>query len=433
MIRIAFVSLVTLSSLARAQLGGDCLSQRFHPDFQPRSLEFGVDVEINGEHLIVVDRFGGADIYTYRRDAATGAWVLNQKVPGGSGGDAVLDGDRLLTADLSVDPRGGARLYEFDGSRWNESAVLAAPPDAEPGTGEYVAMAGPHAAVGNGGEDVHIFFEREGVWEYVETILSPDSPTVRSDFGEALEADRRFLFVGAPIEEIFGGNNGAVYVYEWSTDGRVTLRQKMIAEPAALGPLLGASISVDGDRLAIGAWGRRVGEACEGAVFEYQFDGERWVLVDTILDPNPGRAHYFGWDVTLRGRLMAVGARGVNSAYLYQRDRAGGWRQAARVRLEGIFGFDYAESVALNGDQQVVGGSEATVMGEDQGVADVLDLDCLLCAPDLDLDGVLTIFDFLTFQNLFDAGEAAADFDGDGELTIFDFLAFQNAFDAGCE
>jgi hypothetical protein len=25
-----------------------------------------------------------------------------------------------------------------------------------------------------------------------------------------------------------------------------------------------------------------------------------------------------------------------------------------------------------------------------------------------------------------------ADLDGDGELTIFDFLAFQNAFDAGC-
>jgi len=25
-----------------------------------------------------------------------------------------------------------------------------------------------------------------------------------------------------------------------------------------------------------------------------------------------------------------------------------------------------------------------------------------------------------------------ADFDGDGDFTIFDFLAFQNAFDAGC-
>ncbi|MEQ8843877.1 MAG: GC-type dockerin domain-anchored protein [Phycisphaerales bacterium] len=54
------------------------------------------------------------------------------------------------------------------------------------------------------------------------------------------------------------------------------------------------------------------------------------------------------------------------------------------------------------------------------------------CRVDLDGDGELTIFDFLAYQNLFDAGDPAADFDGDGDLTIFDFLAFQNEFDAGC-
>jgi hypothetical protein len=54
------------------------------------------------------------------------------------------------------------------------------------------------------------------------------------------------------------------------------------------------------------------------------------------------------------------------------------------------------------------------------------------CRADLDGDGSLTIFDFLSFQNLFDAGDPQADFDGDGSLTIFDFLAFQNEFDAGC-
>ncbi len=53
------------------------------------------------------------------------------------------------------------------------------------------------------------------------------------------------------------------------------------------------------------------------------------------------------------------------------------------------------------------------------------------CVADLDGDGSLTIFDFLAFQSLFDAGDLGADFDGDGSLTIFDFLAFQNAFDAG--
>ena len=54
------------------------------------------------------------------------------------------------------------------------------------------------------------------------------------------------------------------------------------------------------------------------------------------------------------------------------------------------------------------------------------------CPADIDASGELDIFDFLEFQNLFDAGDLAADFDGDGELTIFDFLAFQNAFDSGC-
>jgi hypothetical protein len=55
------------------------------------------------------------------------------------------------------------------------------------------------------------------------------------------------------------------------------------------------------------------------------------------------------------------------------------------------------------------------------------------CRADFDGDGALTLFDFLAFQNAFDAGDPLADFDGDGELTIFDFLAFQNAFDAGCQ
>lgn len=54
------------------------------------------------------------------------------------------------------------------------------------------------------------------------------------------------------------------------------------------------------------------------------------------------------------------------------------------------------------------------------------------CRPDLDGDGVLSLFDFLAFQNLFDTGDLQADFDGDGSLTLFDFLAFQNEFDAGC-
>ncbi|MEO1007783.1 MAG: GC-type dockerin domain-anchored protein [Planctomycetota bacterium] len=59
-------------------------------------------------------------------------------------------------------------------------------------------------------------------------------------------------------------------------------------------------------------------------------------------------------------------------------------------------------------------------------------LACGDCRADIDGDGDLTVFDFLAFQNLFNAGDLAADFDGDGALTIFDFLMFQSEFDAGC-
>jgi hypothetical protein len=74
---------------------------------------------------------------------------------------------------------------------------------------------------------------------------------------------------------------------------------------------------------------------------------------------------------------------------------------------------------------EIAVGAEADVNGD--GIPDSCQ-----CLADLDGDGSLTLFDFLVFQNLFDAGDPAADFDGDGSLTLFDFLAFQNLFDAGC-
>jgi hypothetical protein len=55
-----------------------------------------------------------------------------------------------------------------------------------------------------------------------------------------------------------------------------------------------------------------------------------------------------------------------------------------------------------------------------------------VCRADIDEDDELTVFDFLLFQNLFDAGDMLADFDDDEELTLFDFLAFQSLFVAGC-
>ncbi len=424
-------------ALTLAQPSVDCLSQRFWPDFEPRSLEFGVDVAISGEHLIVVDRFSEALVYTYRKDPSTGQWVFNHTVPGGSGGDVVLDGDRFITGDARVPPAGGARIYEFDGQRWNELAEWAAGPDRSSPWGEHVALAGGHAAVGNAGEDVLIFREIDGEWQFVEEIVSPDSEFERSDFGDALAMDERFLIVGAPGEDITGNQNGAIYVYEWGPDGRPLLVQKLIPEPADVGPRLGTSLAVQGNTLLAG--GRSFDDAAAdnvGAAYIYGLASGEWTLEQQLVPVPLSPGAQFGWDVSLDRDVIAVGALsefsggdGEGTAHLFRKAAGGGWHHQTSVTVYGARGVNYAESVNLGGGQLVVGGSE---VGSPGGVADVYDLDCLLCRVDLDADGALTIFDFLTYLNLFQDGDAQADFDGDGELTIFDFLAFQDAFQAGC-
>jgi len=54
------------------------------------------------------------------------------------------------------------------------------------------------------------------------------------------------------------------------------------------------------------------------------------------------------------------------------------------------------------------------------------------CGADCDGDGSLTIFDYLCFQNAFNAGDPDADCDGDGEVTAADFACFQSRFMSGC-
>jgi hypothetical protein len=54
------------------------------------------------------------------------------------------------------------------------------------------------------------------------------------------------------------------------------------------------------------------------------------------------------------------------------------------------------------------------------------------CNADVNDDATLNILDFVTFQTLFQAGDAAADANHDGILNILDFVAFQQLFQSGC-
>lgn len=54
------------------------------------------------------------------------------------------------------------------------------------------------------------------------------------------------------------------------------------------------------------------------------------------------------------------------------------------------------------------------------------------CRADMDRDGEITIFDWLTFSTAWEAREPLADVDGDGDYSLLDYLVYQAMFHYGC-
>ncbi|MEQ8943434.1 MAG: GC-type dockerin domain-anchored protein [Phycisphaerales bacterium] len=186
-----------------------------------------------------------------------------------------------------------------------------------------------------------------------------------------------------------------------------------------------------------GKFDRPGGGSAEQLINIARWDGTRWSAVGAGVP---------GWSPTLRTvQTMAVHDRG-GGALLY----VGGYFDAIETGPannlatwdgqrwaavgDGLDNavFELAVFDAGDGPELIAGGSFMEIDGVTVNFIARLD-GCLGdCRADVFPDGVLNLFDFLVFQNLFDAGELAADFDGDGRLTIFDFLVFQNEFAAGC-
>lgn len=160
------------------------------------------------------------------------------------------------------------------------------------------------------------------------------------------------------------------------------------------------------------------------------WDGDRWIS----LDPGPAQRSFQPIDIEPfddgSGEALFVGGGAVlripDTAVARLKD--GELRPVPGLSRVGVFDlyvFDDGSGPALyaGGDFLDFPGGRNLLARWTPGER---------CTLDLNFDCLLNVFDFVTFQNLFAAGDPAADFDDDGSLTIFDFLAYQTAFAAGC-
>ena len=297
-------------------------------------VQFGESVALNENIALVGSTNAGRDLvgttgaaYVYYRNFEGNAWGLAKKITASNG----VSGDRFSSS---------------------------------------MAINGNTAVVCSNGNDhnrAYVYYRDQGGadnWGQVK-IISMNAYIFYNS--AAIEADT--LAVGTN-EYDNGGNVGAVFLYNRNLGGLDAwgLVKKITAEDGTSGNYFGGAVAIDGDMIAVGAYGDETNGSKSGAVyiFERNVGGpDNWGQVVKILPSDGSEGDNFGYALSLKGDTLVVGAwldddNGLNSgsAYVFQRDHGGinTWGQVKKLIADDVNEGDwFAESISMDGDTVVIG------------------------------------------------------------------------------
>jgi len=224
--------------------------------------------------------------------------------------------------------------------------------------------------------------EGEVTAEVAKLVARDGQPT--DTFGYSVSLDGDYLAIGAYKNDDNGLDSGSVYVFERNMDGDWIAASRLLAPDGEAGDFFGFSVSLDGDRLAVGASEHKDNGPFSGAVYLFERDaGGDWLVASDLLAPDGQAGDQFGWQVSLDGDRLAIGAIGDDdngpfsgSAYLFERDMGGAWFAVSKlVPSDGQVGDSFGTSVSLQGDRVAVGASADDVNGLSSGSAYVFERD----------------------------------------------------------
>jgi choice-of-anchor B domain-containing protein len=130
----------------------------------------------------------------------------------------------------------------------------------------------------------------------------PEARLARAAYGASIALGADMAFIGAP-----GEGSGVVYVYRksgstWTPAGKITV------DGGEATDRFGQAISIDGNRVAIGAPGR---STAKGAVYLFTMSGDSWKQDAMIMVARPSDNARFGTSVLFKGKQLIVGAPGA--------------------------------------------------------------------------------------------------------------------------
>jgi hypothetical protein len=215
-------------------------------------------------------------------------------------------------------------------------------------------------------------FDINGSVPYQLGKISASDGTDYDNFGRSVDLRGNLIVVGAPNDDAEGYNeSGSAYVFRKESNGTITEIAKLTLPEPNSNDYFGSAVAVGDNMVAIGAYeadytlnGQHYNAA--GKVFLYKIDGNTVSLVQTLKAPTPHTSsHYFGYSLSISGNRLVVGEFGrhnqiyghhTGAVYLYEIENEGTAQLKATIhsavpRSDGQFG----KTVNLSGNRLVVG------------------------------------------------------------------------------
>lgn len=345
--------------------------------------QFGATLRVDDNTLIV------GSLWDDQRGSNAGAAFVFSRAPGelwaqeakltagdasqaASFGSAVdVSGNFAVIGASGVNGRTGA-AYVFErvnGSWVQRSKMLPSGNEARSVFGASVAINGDWAVIGapdhfrNSGPGrtgaIYVYQRNGSSWGLQAKIYANDGQSVNY-FGSSVDILDNRIVVGATGINSLGGS-----VYVFRRDGSTWVQeQKITPGDERPGDAFGWAVSLSGIRLAVGSPNDDVASINQGAVRIYKRSGNKWSLEATVTSAGHQTSEHFGFSVHLNDPELLIGAPGdaggQGSAYFFDRDETGRWRQQVKyVPPISDRRAAFGRAVGLGGQDILIGASSA--------------------------------------------------------------------------
>lgn len=308
----------------------------------------------------------------------SGNWTFKQRLIGSGlstqsafGAATAINGNTLFVGlnkyESGGSGNGAVYIYEKDINGVYQEIQILTPDNiafSQPGTfGSKISSFGDYLFVSSYVK-AYVFKKNNlGVWTKTQIIdLSAIPGNSSTPYLHSVSASGNFLVIGNTLvntdannqNSIASGDVGAAFIFENVNDTWV-FKQKIVAADRNAYNYFGSSSSIDGDVLAIGAYGNSFDDkaannlSAAGAVYIFKRNTNTgiWEQSQKIIANDRESGAYFGWSVSLKGNNLAVGAtrassdiRGIRngntqyfigSAYLFKNISSSGLPETAQV------------------------------------------------------------------------------------------------------